>query len=105
MSCMQMPPETHATATAKFMGRILPRQAGLEGEQDAGQSTAVVKARTSSLGRRLIKAGSVAIVHQEQVVWLFLLVATCYAVLLSLTVVPSLIAHPPEYCAVRVLTA
>jgi hypothetical protein len=52
LPCMQAPPATHAAAAAQFTGKIFPRQACLEDEQDAGQSGAVVNARAPAFGGR-----------------------------------------------------
>lgn len=50
LPCMQAPPPTHAAAATEFTGKIFPRQAGLDDEQDAGQGGAVVNAKAPSFG-------------------------------------------------------
>ena len=52
LPCMQAPPATHAAAATEFTGKIFPRQAGLEDEQDTGQGSSVVNARTPAFGGR-----------------------------------------------------
>lgn len=51
---VQAPPATHAAAATQFTRKIFTGQACLEDEQDACEGGAVVNARASSLGRRMM---------------------------------------------------
>jgi hypothetical protein len=48
----QAVPAGHATATAHLLRQVLPRQAGLEDEDDPGEDFAIVQEGASALGLR-----------------------------------------------------
>lgn len=49
----QAPPASHATAEAKFLGKVFPRDAGEENKHDAVEDGTVVKPGPAPLGRGL----------------------------------------------------
>ena len=49
----QAPPASHATAEAKFLGKVFPRDAGEENEHDAVEGGTVIDAGPAASGRGL----------------------------------------------------
>jgi len=49
----QAPPASHATAEAKFLGKVFPWDAGEDNEHDAVKGGTVIDAGTAALGRGL----------------------------------------------------